>query len=149
MVFRVLLILIKMSSFQQKNETCKETGKDKQKEQSIETVSEEVQTLHLWDFIPFLTLSHMLLRESNLHNCTWQSWLAPRPHVYVLQNFSQLWRTPDTIVFFDYLLSLDIFHIRLTVVQIGMLLLFEHISIAKADDWEEELIQDGIIRFSC
>lgn len=68
--------------------------------------------------------------------------------MYALQNFSQLWWTPDTIVFFDYLLSLDIFHISLTVVQIGMLLLFEHTSIAKADDWEEELIQDGIIRFS-
>lgn len=68
--------------------------------------------------------------------------------MYVLQNFSQLWWTPDTIVFFDYLLSLDVFRISLTVVQIGMLLLFEHISIAKTDGWEEELIQDGIIRFS-
>lgn len=67
----LLLTLIKMSSFQQKNETCKETGKYKQKEQSIETVPEEVQTLHLWDFIPSSTLSQMLLRESNLHNCTW------------------------------------------------------------------------------
>lgn len=34
------------------------------------------------------------------------------------------------------------------VVQVAVLLLFDHVSIAKANDWENEPIQVGLIRFS-
>lgn len=64
-----------MSSFHQRQQKMRhvenEEGSCKEKEQLTETVPEEVPTLDLWNFIPYLTLGQMPLCVCNLHNYTW------------------------------------------------------------------------------